>query len=66
MNNEAGLIDASSSTTDTSVGKVAQRADNRDVLEAIASLHSELMLVKLEIHNKILAEISEVTTTLRG
>ena len=36
------------------------------MLEAIASLHSELTLVKSEICKKIEAEISEVNTTLRG
>ncbi len=66
FNDEAGLNDASGSTTDTIAIEAAWRANNNEVLEAIASLHSELTLVKSEICQKIEAEISEVTTTLRG
>lgn len=50
----------------TQSGEAAQRADNNDVLEAIASLHSEQTLVKSVICKKIKVEIAEFTTTLRG
>lgn len=41
LNDEAGPSEASGLTTEANAGGAARRADN-DVLEAIASLHSEL------------------------
>ncbi len=57
LNDEAGPNEALGSTKEGNSGEAAQKADNSDVLGATASLHSELMLVKSEICNKIEAEI---------
>ena len=63
---ETGLHEASGSAAETRPGESAQHVDSNDVLKPIASLHAELARVKSDICNKIEAEISEVTTTLRG
>ena len=66
LDEETGLHEASGSATETRAGESAQQADSNDVLKAITSLHAELARVKSDIGDKIEAEISEVTTTLRG
>lgn len=66
LDEETGQHEASGPATETRAGESVQQADSNDVLKARTSLYSELALVKLEICNKIEAEISEVTTTLRG
>lgn len=61
LNDETGPNEALGSTIHGNARGAAPKADNSDVL-----LHSELTLVKSDICKKIEAEISEVTTTLRG
>ncbi|MEQ2202234.1 hypothetical protein XENOCAPTIV_028867 [Xenoophorus captivus] len=46
-------------------GVTAQQTDNNDVLKAISSLHAELARLKLDICNKIEAEISEKVLSIR-